>query len=367
MGGKSMGEVLALFVVLVLAASSMAAATIHLRPPALYVLGDSTLDVGNNNYLPGADVRRANRRYYGVDFPGFPAGRFSNGYNTADFVANTMGFVSSPPPYLSLVQASSDSSQLYASADAGILDSTNAGRCIPLSTQVQYFNATRAVMVATVGSGEATRILSGSVFLIGVGSNDLFVFGFTERARNRSATEQQSDGAELLANLISNYTATIMELYSMGARKFAVINVGPVGCVPIFRRLDEAGQCDAGLNQLAADFDEALQSLLASLAERLPGLVYSLGDYFALAQDTFANPLLLGFTDIATACCGSGRLLADTDCMPSSALCANRGQHVFFDRYHPSQRACSLTALAFYFGLAKYTTPISFKQLALSS
>ena len=84
-GNKGTVEVLALFV-LVLAASSMAAATIHLRPPALYVLGDSTLDVGNNNYLPGADVRRANRRYYGVDFPGFPAGRFSNGYNTADFV-----------------------------------------------------------------------------------------------------------------------------------------------------------------------------------------------------------------------------------------------------------------------------------------
>ena len=55
-------------------------------PPAMYVFGDSTLDVGNNNYLPGMNIPRANMPYYGVDFPGTPTGRFSNGRNTADFI-----------------------------------------------------------------------------------------------------------------------------------------------------------------------------------------------------------------------------------------------------------------------------------------
>jgi len=56
--------------------------------PAVYVFGDSTLDVGNNNYLPGEGVPRANMPHYGIDLPGSgkPTGRFSNGYNTADFV-----------------------------------------------------------------------------------------------------------------------------------------------------------------------------------------------------------------------------------------------------------------------------------------
>ena len=56
--------------------------------PAMYVFGDSTLDVGNNNYLPGEGVPRANMPHYGIDLPGSgkPTGRFSNGYNTADFV-----------------------------------------------------------------------------------------------------------------------------------------------------------------------------------------------------------------------------------------------------------------------------------------
>jgi hypothetical protein len=53
----------------------------------MYVLGDSILDVGNNNYLPGAGAPRPNRPYYGIDFPGrIPTGRFSNGFNTADYI-----------------------------------------------------------------------------------------------------------------------------------------------------------------------------------------------------------------------------------------------------------------------------------------
>ena len=54
--------------------------------PAMYVFGDSTLDVGNNNYLTGEGVPRADKPYYGIDLPGSgkPTGRFSNGYNTAD-------------------------------------------------------------------------------------------------------------------------------------------------------------------------------------------------------------------------------------------------------------------------------------------
>jgi hypothetical protein len=62
-----------------------AAGVLH-QPPPMYVFGDSYLDVGMNNYLPGTSVPRANKPYYGVDFQGFPTGRFSNGRNTADYI-----------------------------------------------------------------------------------------------------------------------------------------------------------------------------------------------------------------------------------------------------------------------------------------
>ena len=157
------------------------------------------------------------------------------------------------------------------------------------------------------------------------------------------------------------------ELYSMGARKFAVINVWTLGCVPAVRVLSPAGACSALLNQLAAGFNDALGTLLAGLAPRLPGLAYSLADFFGFTRDALADPQAFGYTDVAAACCGSGRLGGEGECLRNSTLCGDRDQHLFWDRAHPSQRAAFLAAQAFYDGPAKYTTPINFMQLAQSS
>lgn len=359
-----------------------AAAGVFKPPPAMYVFGDSTLDVGNNNYLPGAGVPRANRPYYGVDFPGgLPTGRFSNGYNTADFIAKCIGFVSSPPPYLSLLGAASCGGGLlvptaltigvsYASGGAGILDSTNAGNTIPLSKQVQYFNATRSEMIAAAGSSDAVdALINRSFVLILVGGNDLSAFANAERARNRSGADLEShDAAAFYGGLVSNYSAAIRGLHALGVRRLAVVNVGLAGCLPVARVLDATGACAEDRNRLAAGFNAALRSLLAGLASPssrsgLPGLSYSLADSLGLMADTFAHPLASGFTDVANACCGGGRLGAEAPCAPNATLCADRGLYYFWDSVHPSERAAALRAQAFCDGPAQYTTPINFKQL----
>jgi hypothetical protein len=54
--------------------------------PAIFVFGDSLVDVGNNNYLP-VSVAKADFPHNGIDFPTKKAtGRFSNGKNAADFL-----------------------------------------------------------------------------------------------------------------------------------------------------------------------------------------------------------------------------------------------------------------------------------------
>ena len=55
--------------------------------PALYVFGDSTVDVGNNNMLK--TLAKANYAPYGVDFPGGVNGRPTNGKNMADFIGKS--------------------------------------------------------------------------------------------------------------------------------------------------------------------------------------------------------------------------------------------------------------------------------------
>lgn len=126
--------------------------------PAIFVFGDSTVDVGTNNHLAGS-LATANNPYYGIDYPHHVAtGRFSNGYNPADFIgtynsyyyssicfrtrlsnkeiiddclARHLGdYTESPPAFLALVQKQSTFKSgilrgvNFASAGSGILDDT---------------------------------------------------------------------------------------------------------------------------------------------------------------------------------------------------------------------------------------------------
>lgn len=60
------------------------------KVPAVYVFGDSLVDVGNNNYLNGT-FAKAIFPYYGIDFPTKkPAGRFCNGKNAADLIGKLL-------------------------------------------------------------------------------------------------------------------------------------------------------------------------------------------------------------------------------------------------------------------------------------
>jgi hypothetical protein len=68
-------------------ASGHAREEVHLVP-AVYVFGDLTVDVGNNQYLPGNAPLQLP---YGIDFPQSRAtGRFSNGYNVADSICTSL-------------------------------------------------------------------------------------------------------------------------------------------------------------------------------------------------------------------------------------------------------------------------------------
>ncbi|XP_013597027.1 PREDICTED: GDSL esterase/lipase At5g55050-like isoform X1 [Brassica oleracea var. oleracea] len=100
--------------------------------PAVYVLGDSLVDAGNNNYL-AISISKANYPHNGVDFPGSIAtGRFCNGKNAADAIAEKFG-LPLPPPYLSLKgifkeeerKAAALSGVNFASGGAGIFNGSD--------------------------------------------------------------------------------------------------------------------------------------------------------------------------------------------------------------------------------------------------
>ena len=75
------------FVLLSLTMLEMYVANEVKAAPTLFIFGDSTFDVGTNNFINS--TAKANVPYYGIDFPySVATGRFSNGLNTADQIGN---------------------------------------------------------------------------------------------------------------------------------------------------------------------------------------------------------------------------------------------------------------------------------------
>ncbi|KXG30790.1 hypothetical protein SORBI_3004G243500 [Sorghum bicolor] len=344
---------------------------VHLVP-AVYVFGDSTVDVGNNQYLPG---NSALQLPYGIDFPhSRPTGRFSNGYNVADFVAKLLGFKRSPPAYLSLTPRTSRQilrglrGVNYASGGSGILDTT--GNTITLTKQIEYFAATKSKMVANSGSGSSSsssvdELLSKSLFLISDGGNDMFAF----LQRNGTASEVPS----LYADLLSNYTRHVRALHGLGARRFGIVDVPPLGCVPSVRATSPDGgasRCVDAANALAKGFNDALRAALANLTASgaLPGARYSVGSSYSVVSHFTAHPAAAGFREVASACCGGGRLNAQTGCTPNATYCSDRGEYLFWDGVHGTQATSKKGAVAIFSAPPQmgFAAPINFKQLVSS-
>lgn len=346
-----------------LANAAAAAAGSSSKVPAIYVFGDSTADVGNNNYLPGSAVPRANFPHNGVDFPtSRPTGRFSNGYNGVDFLAMNMGFKRSPPPFLAVANRSNNQvfrgllGVNFASAGSGVLDTTGSS-IIPLSQQVAQFAAVQRNISARVSQGAAGAVLSRSLFLLSTGGNDLFAFF----ARN--STPSDADKRRFIGNLVSLYQNHVKALYVLGARKFAVIDVPPIGCCPYPRSLHPLGACIDVLNELARGFNKGLRDAMRAVSSSFQGLKYSVGSSHAVVQSIMKHPQRLGFKDTTNACCGSGRFNGKSGCTPNATLCGNRHEYLFWDLLHPTHAASKVAAAAIYNGSLHFAAPVNFRQL----
>ncbi|PWA88024.1 Lipase, GDSL [Artemisia annua] len=341
---------------------------------AYFLFGDSLLDVGTNNHFKDSRAR-ADHPYYGIDYPGSIAtGRFSNGLNSADLLAWYMSDSTfSPLPFLTLLDHPGIflkdifHGANFASGGSGILDDTGHhqyGRVVPLGEQIQQFATLRRNISEILGTGTAELILKMSVYIISVGSNDLF-------EKQMTLLQNQTDPEQLIANLTTTYAIHLQNLYDLGARKFAIIGVPPLGCCPMERHLNLTmmggnGGCVESMNGLAQAFHASTQSLLHNFSSANPGVFYSLGNTYNTILSIIDNRRASGFQVVETACCGNGTFNADKNgCQSGSNLCINRDEYLFWDEFHPTQAAARQAALTLaYADGPEFVTPMNFSSLA---
>ncbi|KAI3725852.1 hypothetical protein L1987_65648 [Smallanthus sonchifolius] len=330
---------LVLFVVYVVANGVMLMTVSAVTDAPIFIFGDSNVDVGTNNFLERCTAK-ANHPYNGIDFHfSKPTGRFSNGNNIVDQIARLLGnYELSPPPFLSLLAHKISFKRHllrganFASGGAGIFWETGQKHfheVITLEQQIQQLTTVRTNLTELLGSPKVVDdLLRSSIYIFNIGSNDLI-----EYALALAHTTDPADPKQFVVNLTQAYAAHLMNMYEVGARKFAIIGIAPLGCAPGARILNATGGCAELMNDGARLFYMSMQSLLTELSLMLKDFKYSLGNMYTVTMNVIDNPRGNGFKEVKTACCGNGT----TDCNVGVNLCSNRDDFLFWDKYGQNQ------------------------------
>ncbi|XP_022143974.1 GDSL esterase/lipase At5g03810-like [Momordica charantia] len=312
--------------------------------PALCIFGDSVVDVGNNNNL--LTVVKANFPPYGRDFVTHtPTGRFCNGKLATDFTAESLGFSSYPPAYLS--QDATGNRLLtganFASAASGFYDGTaQLYHAISLTQQLNYYKEYQNKVVNMVGRGKGNSIFSGAIHLLSAGSSDFIQNYYVNPLLYRTYSPAQFSDI-----LITSYSTFIQNLYGLGARRIGVTGLPPLGCLPAAITLFCSGsnQCIQRLNQDAIAFNTKLKSTSQSLQNKFSDLKLVVFDIYQPLLNMISKPAENGFFESRRACCGTGTVETSLLCNSGSiGTCSNATGYVFWDGFHPTESANQVLA-----------------------
>ncbi|XP_020227207.1 GDSL esterase/lipase APG [Cajanus cajan] len=313
--------------------------------PAIITFGDSAVDVGNNDYLP--TLFKADYPPYGRDFVNHqPTGRFCNGKLATDITADTLGFKTYAPAYLS-PQASGKNLLIganFASAASGYdQNAAVLNHAIPLSQQLSYFKEYQGKLEKVAGSKKAASIIKDALYLLSAGSSDFVQNYYVNPWINKAVTPDQYG-----SYLVGEFSSFVKDLYGLGARRIGVTSLPPLGCLPAARTLfgfHENG-CVSRINTDAQGFNKKINSAAANLQKQLPGLKIAVFDIYKPLYDLVQSPSKFGFSEANRGCCGTGTVeTTSLLCNPKSpGTCSNATQYVFWDSVHPSEAANQVLA-----------------------
>ncbi|KAL5778250.1 hypothetical protein ACOSP7_011176 [Xanthoceras sorbifolium] len=308
--------------------------------PAIFSFGDSIVDTGNNNNLR-MTIARCNFPPYGKDFMGGkPTGRFSNGKTPADLIVELLGIKEILPAYLDPNLQIKDlyTGVNFASGGCGFDPlSSKIALTYSLSDQLDFFKDYIEKLRDNAGEERANSILNNSAYLVSASANDIGTAYFNSRIR-----QLQYDFPSYVSVLVSLASDFFKELYGLGARNFFVVGAPPLGCLPSTITVAGRGsrkECVEKYNQAAQFFNSKLSAEIDSLNNNLPQsrLVYV--DIYYSLLDLIQNPNKYGFEIVDRGCCGTGTIEVALACNTFSLLCADVSKYIFWDSYHPTEKA----------------------------
>ncbi|GAB2294233.1 hypothetical protein Dimus_028450 [Dionaea muscipula] len=333
--------------------------------PAIFVFGDSLVDVGNNNYI--ASLTKSNFVPFGIDF-GRATGRFTNNRTIPDIIGQELGFNEFIPPYMDPTTTGSRilSGVNYASAGGGILNVSGAvyGVRINMDAQLGCFENTRREIISLIGEAAALDLLKNSLFAVTMGSNDFITYYLNPIVQDKTQSPDMFADA-----MISRFRIQLTRLHNLGARKIVVPNVGPIGCVPyeIDSNPSAGDDCATFPNQAAEAFNVRLRPLIRELNRSLKGAIFVYADIYTVFLDVITNYQSYGFEKKNAACCHLAGLHGGLiPCNPASSVCEDRSKYVFWDPFHPTDATNFIISSRLIGGDPSIISPMNIRQLVRS-
>ncbi|XP_038889284.1 GDSL esterase/lipase At1g29670-like [Benincasa hispida] len=331
---KLHGEVMLMLIYLFLAIESYWVDGASSKVPCYFIFGDSLVDNGNNNNNKG--VARADYKPYGIDFSKdmIPTGRFTNGRNMADFIAEFLGYDNYIPPFKNTRGWNILKGVNYASGAAGIRDETGMaqGERSSFNQQLGHHNEIISKINELLGNkSKVENHLNSCLYMVNIGGNDYLNNYFMPLYYKTSAQFTPQQYAIALNKQLSNQ---FKALYENGARKIAIFGSGLVGCTPYaMAHFDHKGSpCVDKINNAIQLFNIGLKSLVNEFNTNFGTAKFIFIDAFNIALHDTSN---LGQIIKDTPCC---EIRSDgLQCALLGKVCGNRSEYVFWDGVHPTE------------------------------
>lgn len=154
--------------------------------------------------------------------------------------------------------------------------------------------------------------------------------------------------------------------------------LGPLGCIPSQRVKSNRGICLKQVNMWVQEFNSKVQKLVNNLNRHLPSAQITFADTYQSVMNLIENPTAYGkhfltfffpkkainicreitmnlsfcpgFKVSNTSCCNVDTSIGGL-CLPSSNVCKDRKEYVFWDAFHPSDAANEVLADHFFASL----------------
>ncbi|KAJ4834861.1 hypothetical protein Tsubulata_012967 [Turnera subulata] len=333
--------------------------------PALFVMGDSSVDCGENTPF---------YTFFHRNLSLIPCFNGSDSTLLPHLLAKKMGL---PAPASFNNQNGSVSGVMrginFGSAQATIMNPGSRSHQ-SLNQQLRQVSETLQLLQLQL-EDNAQRFIGSSIFFLSFGKDDYIDLFLS----NYSGIMVKYTGPEFANILANQMIRAIKSLYDANARKIIYMGILPLGCTP--RTVWEwhnssayagGSGCVEEINDLVLQYNIVLEEKIAELNNKIAELNNKLPDAHIIFCDVYQpmmevihNPARYGFHDSKNACCGNGWRGGMIGCLTAEMTCNRPRNHVWWDLYNPTQALNSLLADSAWFGhlFSGICHPISVQDL----